>query len=187
MTRHFSDRPLREDQISMILNTALIAPSAGNTHATRLLVVLKELDKFWSLWPQNEAYISKTGPKNAPAIVVVLTSGAEYEKRYSKADKAATPLNLNTVAFHVLDAGFVALQIMLVAHDSGISSLFFRLPEDQSPFLNHFLVPPSWMAVGAIALGYSLGAVSKPSQKRPVKRYEQIFFEYWDNLAADYL
>ena len=168
MVRNYQDRPLPPGALDRILANALRAPSAGHTQGTELLVLegRTETEPFWESTFSGRSRHTFTWPGlfRAPAIVVVLSHQQAYLDRYAEADKGwadRDPARWPVPYWHV-DAGFVALLVLLGAVDAGLGACFFGIfPGQLASFRARFDVPNAYTPVGAVTVGHP--APDRPS------------------------
>jgi nitroreductase len=164
MVRRFTDEPLDEVVVERILRAGLRAPSAGYSQGYALLALqtAKERQRLWathspSTSPAGWSAEVRDGIKRAPLVVVVLASKEAYLDRYARPDKGWTDRDEARwpVPYWYVDAGCVALLLLLAAVDEGLGALFFGVaPEDVAAFKGAFSIPDGHEVVGCVALGH---------------------------------
>ena len=162
MVRHFTNDRLDDDVVERIVGSGLRAPSAGYSQGSSLLVLRSEearqrlratysgTDGGWS--PPVVA-----GVFNAPLFIVVLTSQDVYLDRYAESDKARSDVQGAEwpVPYWYVDAGCVAMLLLLSAIDEGLGALLFGMrAEDIPTFRREFDVPDTIDFVGCVAIGH---------------------------------
>ncbi len=162
MVRHFTNDRLEDDVVERIVSSGLHAPSAGYSQGSSLLVLRSDearqrlratysgTDGGWS--PSVVA-----GVFNAPLFIVVLTSKDAYLDRYAESDKARSGLQDAEwpVPYWYVDAGCVAMLLLLSAIDEGLGALLFGMrAEDIPTFRRAFGVPDIIDFVGCVAIGH---------------------------------
>ncbi|MHB1988137.1 MAG: nitroreductase family protein [Acidimicrobiales bacterium] len=164
MVRHFSPDPVDPLVVERIIAAGLRAPSAGYSQGYALLVLDSpvDLERLWAVHtaPQGSAGWSaevRSGVLNAPVVLAVLTSKDAYLSRYAQPDKAWTDRDEARwpVPYWYVDAGCVALLMLLAAVDEGLGALLFGIvPSDIPRFRSSFDVPTSHDLVGCVAIGH---------------------------------
>lgn len=168
MVRSFTDDPVPVAVLDGLLDAARRAPSAGNTQATRFLVLdtPAAVAGYWdtTLPGERRSGFSWPGLLAAPALVVVLVDPGAYPSRYREADKATTGLGEGVEAWPVpywwVDGGAVVQTLLLGAVAAGLGACLFGLFAAESAVLAAHGVPAGWRAVGTVALG-------RPDPDRP--------------------
>jgi nitroreductase len=174
MCRNFLERPVPPETLDRLLAAATRAPSAGNTQGWAFLVLEgDDRDRFWSqqadtAWLEHPSH---PGLLRAPMLVVPLASRDRYAERYSEPDKATVgPGRVEQwhVPYWLVDAAFATMLLLLEVTQEGLGALFFALRRDPSPLLHELGAPPSWEALGAVAIGWpSPDDRPTPSAERP--------------------
>lgn len=168
MVRSFTADPVPPALLDGLLDAARRAPSAGNTQATRYLVLdtPDAVAGYWDLTLTAEARdrFSWPGLLVAPALVVVLVDPSAYVARYAEGDKVATGLGEGTGAWAVpywwVDAGAALQTLLLGAVDAGLGACLFGLFAAEGAVCEAHGVPDGWRAAGTVALG-------RPAPDRP--------------------
>jgi nitroreductase len=162
MVRHFMEDPLDDDVVERILLAGMRGPSAGYSQGTSMLVLrsTEARQRLWAThsgpergWPPAVA----AGVVAAPLVIVVLTSKSAYLDRYAKRDKGWTDRDESrwTVPYWFVDAGCVAMLLLLAAIDEGLGALLFGMRlEDVPTFRRAFGVPDDVDFVGCVAVGH---------------------------------
>jgi nitroreductase len=189
MTRAFRPDPVPHDLIEHLVDLASRAPSAGKTQGWHL-IVLEGADtaRFWdSTMPlgQRERF-GWPHLLDAPVITVPLADPAAYVDRYDEPDKAGARsdggrLGSGTEAwpapYWTIDAAMAVMTLLLAAEDAGLGALFFGVFHGEDALRGALGVPATLDVLGAIALGWPLGADAAPaggSAGRPRRRPSQI-------------
>jgi nitroreductase len=92
--RLFADRPVAEEQIERVLETALAAPSAGNLQAYRIFVV-KSNEVRAAL---TAAALGQDCVRTAPVVLVFCTHAAQAAKKYGERGERLYTLQDATIA-----------------------------------------------------------------------------------------
>ncbi|MXW75535.1 MAG: nitroreductase family protein [Acidimicrobiaceae bacterium] len=182
MTRAFSTDPLDVEIIEELIDLARRAPSAGNTAALEWLVLdtAPDVSAYWdtTLTQERRADFAWPSLLSAPVIVILWVDPVAYLKRYNESDKAHTTLGESLDAWPVpywfVDGGAAVQTLLLAAQDAGLGALFFGLFEHESAVRERFGVPPSFRAIGAIALGHRRPDRLSQSQRRPRRVLDEV-------------
>lgn len=171
MVRHFTDEPLGADVVERILLAGLRAPSAGYSQGYALISLEseEERERLWathspSTTPAGWSPDVRDGIRRAPLIVVVLSCKDAYLERYARPDKGWTDRDEARwpVPYWHVDAGCVALLLLLAAVDEGLGALLFGVvPDDMAKFKSAFSIPDSHDVVGCVAIGHEDPAAPK--------------------------
>lgn len=162
MVRHFTNESLDDEVVERIIGAGLRAPSAGYSQGTSMLVLRSDdarqrlrsshsdTDRGWQ--PSVARGVFK-----APLIIVVLASKSTYLDRYAQPDKGWTDRDEGRwpVPYWFVDAGCVAMLLLLAAIDEGLGALLFGMrPEDIPRFRRTFGAPDDVDFVGSVAIGH---------------------------------
>jgi nitroreductase len=182
MIRGFTTDPLPEGTADRLLATASRAPSAGFSQGFSFLVLegAEQCAPFWRLLYEQAALADEAAAGEAaqvdalsaaPLVIVPMASKDVYLNRYAQPDKAWTAQYEDrwAVPYWYIDTGFATLLILLAVVDSRLGAVFFG-PPDIADFRAEFGVPPEWMPIGAIAVGYPDPAADPVRPARPSDR-----------------
>ncbi|MGB9112793.1 MAG: nitroreductase family protein [Acidimicrobiales bacterium] len=162
MVRHFTNDPLDDDLVERVIGAGLRAPSAGYSQGTSMLILRSDesrqrlrathsgSERGWSLSVAEGVFA-------APLIIVVLTSKETYLGRYAERDKGWTDHKEArwAVPYWFVDAGCVAMLLLLAAIDEGLGALLFGMRAEDVPTFRHvFRVPDTIDFVGCVAIGH---------------------------------
>ena len=178
MVRSFDGRPVPRDVIERLLRHATHAPSAGFSQGFAF-VVLEGPDQTGPFWDRVlDPSWDRDSLRSAPVVVLPLSHKQAYLDRYSLPDKAAYGMGDESawpVPYWDIDCAFAAMLLLLSAVDEGLGALFFGLFRGEREALDALGVPPSYRAIGAVALGYRApGERSQPSWKGGRKPFEEV-------------
>ena len=191
MVRSFTEQPIEERTLDLVLDAARRAPSAGNAQGTDLLVLTAPdaRARFWDLTlpaGRREAF-AWPGLLRAPVLVLPLADEATYRARYAEADKASSGLAALDagdpwpVPYWLTDTAFGVMLLLLAAEGEGLGALFFALGGDEGLVLEAFGVPARLKPIGVVALGHPDGE-DRPgrSATRPRRSPEQtVHHDHW--------
>ena len=157
--RKFSDKPVQDEQIKLLLEAAMNAPSAGDGRPWHF-VVIRDRDKLFALADQiddgNEMF------KQARAAILIV----------------ADPSKEGFPGFYPQDCSCAAQNIYLAAHDLGLGTVWIALwevPPRIQGIRNVIDVPEALMPFAIFPLGYP-GEILPPEY-----RYEEsrVHYENW--------
>jgi nitroreductase len=162
MVRHFTDEPLADGALSRIIAAALRGPSAGYSQGYALLVLesAEQRQRLWAIHdPTDTSWTPEVlaGITRAPVVIGVLTSKEIYLDRYARPDKGWTDRDEARwpVPYWHVDAGAVAMLLLLAAVDEGLGALLFGIvASDVAEFRRVFSVPETYDLVGCVAIGH---------------------------------
>ncbi len=139
--RTFSDRPVEQEKLQKILETANLAPSAGNLQAYEIYVVTdaKKRDGL-SCAALAQEYVAV-----APVALVFCTHAALTEGRYTER---------GTRLYTVQDATIACTFAMLAATDLGLGSVWVGTFDEKVVRLI-LGAPEGQVPVSILAIGYS--------------------------------
>lgn len=180
MVRHFTEEPLEATLVERIVAAGLRAPSAGYSQGYAVIVLEseEERERLWAThsptsggWPDD----MRAGIIKAPLLIVVLASKDVYLDRYAQPDKGWTDRSEThwPVPYWYVDAGCVAVLLLLAAVDEGLGALLFGIvPADIPAFKSAFDVPENYDVVGCVAVGHEDPAAPRRdlrSRRRPTE------------------
>jgi len=180
MVRAFTAEPIDPAVVRRLLTAANRAPSAGFSQGYALLVLEQpdQLRPFWELLSFQNGDDDGSGPAwdpviRAPLVIVPLSCKDIYLDRYAREDKGWTDRDEARwpVPYWHIDAGFMALLMLLAAVDEGLGALFFGIPPVLiGSFRNLFGVPEQYLPIGAVAIGHPDPAADRGGSSRVIKR-----------------
>jgi nitroreductase len=172
MTRSFDpERRIDRDQLRLLLNLAVRAPSAGHTQGWRFLVLddITSRSAFWTATSEGPADAWRTGMERAPVLVVCCSDREAYLDRYAEPDKGWTDRSTDRwpIPYWDVDTGMAALILLLAAQDSGLGACFFGVPHQRWGDLERaFPAIAGLRPVGVVAVGHPAVA----DRSRPLRR-----------------
>lgn len=176
--RYQPDVPVDADALDAVLAAALRAPSAGFTQGVSLLALdaPEQRELFWSTTSQVGADKPNRwldGMRDAPVLVLVLTSREAYLDRYAEPDKGWTDRDEDrwSAPYWFVDAGMAAMAMLLRAVDLGLGACFFGVPVDRIDAVHTaFGVPDEQLSVGVVSLGHPATDGDRGSRGSPARR-----------------
>jgi nitroreductase len=170
MVRNFEEREIPGDVRERILENALHAPSAGFSQGWGFLVLSTpgERARFWeAAWPDMTPTGERSNVRRAPLIVVPFSNKDIYLDRYAEPDKGWSNREESNwpVPYWHIDTGFAALLMLLTAVDEGLGAVFFGVWRADA-VRAAFGVPPEFVPIGALAIGYRAPDELSSSLKR---------------------
>ena len=141
-TRKFSDKPIPEDEMELIVQAALHAPS-GMGFQTWQFTVVRNREKIQMLAAAIEKTLDRQGYDMYQPQVLVIPSN-EKESRFGREDDACAMENM-FLAAHSLGIGSVWInQLQGICDEPSIREI-----------LNDFGIPADHIVYGMAALGYA--------------------------------
>ncbi|MGQ9595945.1 MAG: nitroreductase family protein [Thermoproteota archaeon] len=157
--RAYSKRKVSEDDLERILGAALMAPSAGDIHPYRIIVVMDEEKKKRIA----KAALNQTFIAQAPVVIVYLVSmedAAAYGRRGME-------------LYSLLDVGASMENLMLAATGLGLSTCWIGA-FNEGEVERIVNAPEGYRAVSLTPLGYS---DSIPHGRLPPDKGTRVFYE----------
>jgi nitroreductase len=164
MVRSFSGRRLDRALIDRILDSALRAPSAGNTGGFDLVVLEGPVQTalFWEATTTASWRDSSRrwpGLVRAPVALVLFAHPDAYRARYAEPDKAGGvapgtgSVDDWPVPYWFVDTGFAALLLLLAAVDAGLGACFLGNFRGERALATALGVPGDRRYLGAVLIG----------------------------------
>jgi len=170
MVHRFDPRPVPDELLEAVLESALHAPSAGFSQGF-LMVLLTEpenLRRFWELTAPGQPLQDLP-----PALVLTLVSKAAYLERYNRPDKATAGMQTEEawpVPYWFVDGGMSVLMMMLRAVDLGLGGWFFGIAQGEAELRSELGVPQDLDLIGVLGLGYQAPGDVKTGSSVTIKR-----------------
>lgn len=166
MVRDFAATPVPDHVITELVDLARRAPSAGNTQATRFVLLDDPtlVDRYWktTLSEEKRSTFRWRGLLNAPALILIATDPNAYLRRYAEPDKESTGRGHDVerwpVPYWWVDAGAVAQNLLLLCVEAGLGACLFGAFDHESALIDEFELDPGSRLVATIAVGYVDGA-----------------------------
>jgi nitroreductase len=158
--RKFSDKPIEDEKLNMILDAAVSAPTAKNIQPFKLWVIRSKdaLGKIKSAtpfkWMDNVNVIIAVGGKSEGAFVRP-SDGRNFED---------------------VDASIVATHIMLAIHDAGLGSTWVGL-FDEPKVKELFPEMKDYDLVALFPIGYPADD-AEPSERHSVRKEKSELVKY---------
>jgi nitroreductase len=162
MVRDFAPEPIDPDRIDALLDRARRAPSAGNTAATRFVVLDRPplVAAYWDTTlpagPGRDRFRWQ-GLLRAPVLILVVTEPGRYLERYREADKEPTGRGRSSerwpVPYWWVDAGAVIQNLLLLVVQDGLGACLFGAFDHEPALRERFALPPDVRLVATIAVG----------------------------------
>ena len=162
MVRKFEQKPIPDDVLKRVLETARHAPSAGFSQGFDFVVLTtpEELDWFYRTTddPEDPESFPGRDPAVAPACIVLpYENKRAYLERYSQPDKIQFGMDKEEnwpVPFWTVDTAMAMLLILLAAVDEGLGAWYFGITRGEAEVKETLGVPPDCKLLGVIVLGY---------------------------------
>jgi len=180
MVRRFRPDPVPEASVERLLRNATRGPSAGFSQGQAFLVLRgpAELDAFWAV----ASGAVDDGVRQAPLVIVPMSSKRIYLDRYARPDKGWTDRDEARwpVPFWHIDTGMATLLILQTAVDEGLGALYFGIvPDAVEPFRRAFGVPADHEPIGAVAVGYDAETQRRDLSARRRPLSEVVHYGRW--------
>ena len=170
--RNFEDRPVEKSKILQCLEAARMAPSAEDKQPWRFIVLTDSTVKDgFAEAAFSGIYRVTRWVLGAPVLVVLM---AELDLGVHRIGKV-----LQTIPFHILDAGIAGEHLVLQAQHLGLGSCWIGW-FDVRRATRFLRIPRSFRICGLIALGYP--DLRRKIRPRRIKSADQIIsFNRWGN------
>jgi len=174
MVRNYTDESVPDDALDRIANSALRAPSAGNSRAVGVVVVTNQKVRADIAALADEASYVAAGfdpwISRAPAHIVISVSEKVYRDRYSEPDKLGP--NGEQIEWPIpywwVDAGAAMMAVLLAVVDEGLSAGFLGV--HSVPELGSRLdLPTDQVPIGVVTVGHPAPDRRSTSLDRPGK------------------
>jgi nitroreductase len=153
--RSFTDRPVEDEKIERILQTALAAPSAGNLQAYKIyLVKSAEVRAALASAAHGQDHV-----RTASAVLVFCTHAAQAAKKYGERGERLYTLQ---------DATIACTFAMLAVEALGLATVWVGAFRDEAVW-NAIGSPVGLMPVAMLPIGYK-GEEPEPSFRRSVEK-----------------
>ncbi len=162
MIRRFEQRPIPDEVLRRVLETARHAPSAGFSQGFDFVVLRtpEEVDWFTRTTDDPadpEPFPGRDSGAAPPCLVLPFADKQAYLARYSLQDKVQFGMDREEnwpVPFWTVDTSMAILMILLAAVDEGLGAWYFGITNGEDEVFRALGVPESCDLVGVIALGY---------------------------------
>src|SRR5919202_3197794 len=184
MVRRYEPEPVPREAIERVVRSVRRGPSAGFSQGLRLVVVTgAERRRRLGQIIGEEAWVA-----TAPVLVVVCVREDDYHDRYRQPDKLALTGGVEIewpIPFWYLDAGAVAMLILLAAIDEGYAAGLFGVFVEAIPaFREEVGLPDDVEITCCITIGRAADdddASAKSSRLTRSRRAEEdiLHWERW--------
>jgi nitroreductase len=159
MTRSFADTPLDVGELTVLLDLARRAPSAGFSQGTHFLVLDGDaVGDFWRTTGAGKWFADRQpGVLSAPVIVLPLADPSAYTRRYAAPDKDGHGLDVEdgwAVPYWLTDTAMATQQLLMLIEDRGWGALFFGIFRNHARLMESLGVPAGIVPIGAVAVGH---------------------------------
>ena len=158
--RKFSDKPVEDEKLNMILDAAVLAPTAKNVQPVKLWVIRGK---------DSLTKIKSTTPfKWLDNVNVIIAVGGKAEGAFVRPS--------DNRSFEDVDASIVATHIMLAVHDLGLGSTwvgFFDVPKVKELFPEM----KDYDLVALFPIGYPADD-AEPSERHSVRKEKAELVNY---------
>ncbi len=162
MVRRFDQRPIPDEVLTRVLETARHAPSGGFSQGFDFIVLTKPEELQWFYRTTDDPTDPEAFPGREPgvaptAIVIPFANKRLYLQRYAEPDKIQFGMNKEEnwpVPFWTVDASMAIMLILLGAVDEGIGAWYFGITRGEAELRTQLGVPADCDMLGVIALGY---------------------------------
>ena len=159
--RKFSERPVEQEKLDLILNAARLAPTAVNRQPQRILV-LRNREQLEKLPRCTRSSFGCT-----LALLVCYDTTATWKRKFDGADSG------------VIDASIVTDQMMMAATDLGLGSTWV-CSFDPAAMRAEFGIPEQLVPVNLLVMGYPAEDAAPGSlhgERKPLE--ETVFYDHF--------
>jgi len=145
--RSYDETPVAEEKIEALLKMCYSAPSAGDLHPYKVVVVMERARKAALASACHGQDFVAEAPVALVFFVDLRAAGQGYGRR-------------GIELYSLLDVGAAIESMMLAAVDAGLGTCWVGAFDDQEV---HELLdaPPDWRAVSVVSLGRASGSVRR--------------------------
>lgn len=151
---------ISEDQIKVMIDAAIQAPTWKNSQTGRYYVAISE-DKINYLRNQCLPSFNATSCENAVALIITA-----YETKRAGFERDGNPTNELGDKWGVYDLGLQNENLILKARETGYDTLIMGI-RDADKIRSGFDIPESQEIVAVIAVGVRENDADKPKRKTP--------------------
>ena len=151
---------ISEDQIKVMIDAAIQAPTWKNSQTGRYYVAMSE-DKINYLRNQCLPSFNASSCENAVALIITA-----YETKRSGFERDGSPTNELGDKWGVYDLGLQNENLILKARETGYDTLIIGI-RDADKIRSGFDIPESQEIVSVIAVGVRENDAEKPKRKTP--------------------
>lgn len=171
--RKFSDRPVEQEKLQVIMEAVQTAPSWANMQCWRFIIVTNPAvrEKISEL-SYVEAFFAPRGYKTNPAQKALADAPVVI---VACADPTQSG-DLHGQHYYMADLGIASENMMLAAHNLGLGSVFVGVFDEEA--LGELLeIPPEIRIVGLFPLGYPEETAKSGPPRKPLQ--DLFFYEKW--------
>jgi len=146
--RSYSDEEVPGDVIETLARASYLAPSAGDIHPYRIVVVRDESKRMALALASYEQEFIAEAPVSLVFFIDLDSAGRGYGER-------------GIHLYSLLDVGAAVENLMIAATDMGLGTCWVGAFDEQA--VNELLgAPPEWRAVSIVSLGRPSGSDRHP-------------------------
>ena len=161
--RSFSEQPVAQEQLDLILEAGRIAPTAGNYQPQRILVITGE---------EAIAKLKRCTPCHYDASLILLVCYENISKNPFTGEKIGE-----------IDASIVATHMLLEATDLGLGCVWVGY-FNPDLIRTTFHLPENYIPVALLPIGYpAADAHPSPMHDNRLPREKTVFFNDFDPQA----
>lgn len=166
---YLPDKPVSNDVIANILDSARFAPSSGNLQNWKVILV-SDAEKKSEL---AAAALKQKWITTAPVLLVVCNSVADVKRLYKERGE---------LLYSVQNVAAFTQNILLLAHNHGMATCWVGA-FDPDAVKRVLRIPDGVEPEIIVALGYAAEEIEPPSRKG-VDQF--VFFETWGNFEKGF-
>ncbi|MBU0573012.1 MAG: nitroreductase family protein [Candidatus Margulisbacteria bacterium] len=166
--RQYAEKPIEEDKLSMILESARLAPSASNSQPWHFYVV-KDAGKIKALgekMPLGSRVVANSFIADAPIVIVATAGPIDFLHKIASA--------IVNKKWYYLDVAIALEHMSLTAWELGIGSCWIGW-FDEKKVKSLLNIPKAEEVIAFLTLGYPKEGVEH--KIKPRKKLEQIMTE----------
>lgn len=171
--RKFSDKPVEQEKLDLLLQAVQQAPSWANMQCWNLVVVTdQEVKQKISDCSFVESFFGPLGYKFNPAQkalaqapVLIVACADPKQSGY-----------LHDQAYYMADIGLAMQNMMLAAHDQGLGSVFVGVYDEE--LVKEMLdIPENQKVVGIFPVGYPVDELKGGPKRKPLEDF--VYYGKW--------
>lgn len=162
--RLFTDKPVEEDKLRLVLEAARLAPSAGNRQPWRFIVVLdpivreeiKRVKEKYRPRPKPEAKLpSRRSPLDTAPVIIV--------------GCAVPNESFPGTEFWKIDVAIALQNLVLAAHSLGLGTCWIGVHHEEEELKKILGAPEEIRIVAMVALGYPAEEKEPVTDRKPLE------------------